>query len=253
MQPRKYRNPPIEEAICDFRFAPGIEWDPTLPGRIYGELKGAYDEKPRLQQLVEAQLQGGIEGQSSISMKQGLGKQRVQFLGEGGTRIVGVGVDQLSVHMLRPYGGWENFRPQIHQALDAYRKIAEPEGITRIGLRYINKITIKAPHDDLAAYFTIPPKFPRIDSATRLLAFFNRKEAQFLDQPIRIVVTFADMESASSPSYLLDLDIIWISPDAPVLFPEFPNLLDDMKSRHRKVFEELITEETRKIFDADST
>ena len=177
------------------------------------DLKGAYGEKPRLQQLVEAQLQGGIEGQSSISMQQKVGKQRVQFLGEGGTRIVGVGADQLSVHMLRPYTGWESFRPQIHQALDAYRSIAEPEGITRIGLRYINKISIKAPHDDLTPYFTIPPKFPEIDSTTRLLAFFNRKEAAVSDRPIRIVVTFADMESAPSPSYLLDLDIIWISPE----------------------------------------
>ena len=251
MEPRKYRNPPIEEAVCDLQFAPGVEWDPTLPGRIYGELKGAYGEKPRLQQLVEAQLQGGVEGQSSISMQQKVGKQRVQFLGEGGTRIVGVGADQLSVHMLRPYTGWESFRPQIHQALDAYRSIAEPEGITRIGLRYINKITIKAPHDDLTPYFTIPPKFPEIDSTTRLLAFFNRKEAAVSDRPIRIVVTFADVESAPSPSYLLDLDIIWISPKAPVSLVAFPDVLEDMKTRHRKVFEALITDETRKIFDAD--
>ena len=53
MEPRKYRNPPIEEAVCDLQFAPGIEWDPTLPGRMYGELKEFYGEKPRLQQLVE--------------------------------------------------------------------------------------------------------------------------------------------------------------------------------------------------------
>ena len=213
MEPRKYRNPPIEEAVCDLQFAPGIEWDPTLPGRMYGELKDVYGEKPRLQQLVEAQVQGGIEGQS-ISMSHKVAKQRVQFLGEDGTRIVGVGADQLSVHMLRPYKGWESFRPQIDEALNAYSRVAEPEGITRIGLRYINKITIKTPHDDLSPYFSIPPRFPEIDSATRLLAFFNRKEAAFADRPIRIVVTFADMESSPSPSYLLDLDIIWISPES---------------------------------------
>jgi uncharacterized protein (TIGR04255 family) len=251
MGPRKYRNPPIEEAICDFQFAPGLDWDPTLPGRMYGELKETYGEKPRLQQLVEAQLQAGVEGQSSVSMQQKIGKQRVQFLGEGGTRIVGVGVDQLSVHMLRPYKGWEIFRPQILRALEVYRRVAEPEGITRIGLRYINKVTIEEPHDDLSPYFTIPPKFPQIDSTTKLLAFFNRKEAAFSDQPIRIVVTFADMESSPSPSYLLDLDIIWISPEAPVPLDDFPDIMEDMKTRHRKVFEALITDETRKIFDAD--
>jgi uncharacterized protein (TIGR04255 family) len=135
--------------------------------------------------------------------------------------------------------------------LDAYCHVADPEGITRIGLRYINKITIKEPHDDLTPYFTIPPRFPEIDSATRLLAFFNRKEAAFSDRPIRIVVTFADIESAPSPSYLLDLDIIWISPEEPVPLDAFADVMEDMKTRHRKVFESLITDETRKIFDAD--
>ena len=33
MARRKYRNPPIEETLCEFRFAPSQEWDPTVPDR----------------------------------------------------------------------------------------------------------------------------------------------------------------------------------------------------------------------------
>ena len=34
MARRKYRNPPIEEAVCDIQFEPGSEWDPTMSGAL---------------------------------------------------------------------------------------------------------------------------------------------------------------------------------------------------------------------------
>jgi uncharacterized protein (TIGR04255 family) len=254
MERRKYRNPPIEEAVCDIQFVPTTEWDPTLPGLLFEKLRGTYNEKPRLKHFVESQVQGGsAEGGSPPSVQHRLGKQRVQLLAEKGTRIVGVGADQLSIHMLRPYTGWDTFRPRILQALAAYRQIISPEGIARIGLRYINRITINSGDPDLKNFFEIPPRFPETATPTRILGFFNRKESEFLDKPIRIVVTFADMEPRlpDSSSYLLDIDIIWISADDPIPLDGIETPLDDMKSRHREVFESLITEATRALFNGD--
>ena len=172
---------------------------------------------------------------------------------EKGTRIVGIGPEQLSVHMLRPYTEWEDFRPRIWQALEAYREIAEPEGIARVGLRYINRIALEGRSPDLSQYFTIPPRFPEVDPATRMLAFFNRKEVEYLDQPIRVVVTFADMEppSPDQSAYLLDIDIIWIANDAPIPLADIEGVIEDLKTRHRKVFESLVTDESRRLFDGD--
>lgn len=31
---RRYRNPPIEEALCEFYFDPSEEWDLTIPGKL---------------------------------------------------------------------------------------------------------------------------------------------------------------------------------------------------------------------------
>ena len=64
----------------------------------------------------------------------GLFKERVQLVGRSGTRIVGIGADQLSVHMLRPYTEWEEFLPNILQALDAYRETANPKGVRTLAL-----------------------------------------------------------------------------------------------------------------------
>jgi uncharacterized protein (TIGR04255 family) len=254
MERRKYRKPPIEEAVCDLQFAPGTDWDPTMPGRIYEKLRGTYNEKPRQQQVIEAQLQGAAaDGSPSVSLQHRFGKTRVQLLADGGTKIVGVGADQLSIHILRPYSDWEAFRPRISEALRAYQEVAEPEGISRVGLRYINRISLEGATPDLAKYFTIPPSFPEADPPTRMLAFFNRKEAEFLDKPIRIVVTFADMEprTPDHSAYLLDIDIIWITTDSLIGMGEIEAVLEDMKVRHRQVFESLITDESRRLFDAE--
>ena len=254
---QRYKKPPIDEALCDFQFSPGLEWDPTMPGRIHERLKGFYKEKPRSQQLVEAQGQGvGAEGGPGITFQQRVMNQRVQLLAEQGTKIASLGESQLTVHMLTPYAGWEHFRPMIIDAFDAYRGVAEPEGVTRIGLRYINRIVIPGEAEpDLAEYFTIPPKFPNVDPNIKRVSFFNRKEAEYADLPIRIVVTFAQIETPAterdSHQYLLDLDIIWIRKEEPLPLDHAIGLVDDMKDRHRRVFESLIEQKARDIFNAD--
>lgn len=253
----RYKKPPIDEALCDFQFAPGPDWDPTMPGRLHERLKSFYKEKPRSQQLVGAQLQGGSsEGGPGLTFQQRVMNQRVQLLAENATRIASLGESQLTVHMLTPYTGWEHFRPMIVDALKAYGDVAEPEGVTRIGLRYINRIVIPGTAEpELDEYFTIPPKFPNVDANIKKLSFFNRKEAEYADLPIRIVVTFAQIETPptehDSHQYLLDLDIIWIDRDHPLPLDKAIEMVDEMKDRHRRVFESLIEQKTRDIFDAD--
>jgi len=253
----RYKKPPIDEALCDFQFSPGSEWDPTMPGRIHEKLKSFYNEKPRSQQLVEAQVQGiGAEGGPEVMLRQRMMNQKVQLLAEKGTRIASLGESQLTVHMLAPYTGWDYFRPLIVDALDAYRDVAEPEGVIRIGLRYINRVVITDEAEpDLSEYFTIPPRFPDVAPTIKKLSFFNRKEAEYADLPIRIVVTFAQLDTPTpemdSHQYLLDLDVIWIRKEQPLPLDEAMAMVDEMKQRHRQVFESLITQKTREIFNAE--
>ncbi len=251
MARRKYRNPPIEEAVCDFRFAPSVDWDPTLPGLLFEKLKQTYNEKPRTQSVIEPP--GGGVGLSAVSAAaQATLVQRVQFLGDEGTRIVGVSADHLSVHMLRPYTNWEDFRPRILSAVDAYKKIARPEGINRFGLRYVNRITIDTETPDLGLYFSEPPIFPVFKHPARMTGFLERKEATFSDKPIRAVVTFADMalNQPNTANYLLDVDVLWTLIDRPFPSTKIGKTLDELKERHRDVFESLITDGARKLFDA---
>lgn len=246
---RQYRNPPIEEALCEIRFVPGPEWDPTLPGLIYQSLKAEYPQKPRTQNVLEAGVtipDGG--GGPSFQVQQNA--SRVQFRSADDRRLVGVGPDVLSAHLLRPYSSWEQFRDQIVQALAAYSSVAEPTAISRIGVRYINQIVLAADVVDLNEYFTSPPEPPETLPQT-LRSFLVRMEAAYEDEPIRVITTFASNDAARGrTAFILDIDVVGEWPEQLGLESAM-EAIDDLRSRERVAFESLITDRAREVFDAN--
>lgn len=98
---RRYENPPMIEAVCEFHLAPGLDWDPTLPGKLHTELSNDYPGTPRHQESVELGVQ--IRGGSPHNFQFGEGPGKVQLITKDEKRIVGVGPNTLSVHMLHPY------------------------------------------------------------------------------------------------------------------------------------------------------
>ena len=100
-----YKNPPIVEAICEFRFSADTDWDLTIPGRLHERLGSEYTGKPRSQEVVQAELDRET---SALRVSQAVA--RVQLPSADGTRMVAVGPRVLSVHVLKPYPGWEEFR-----------------------------------------------------------------------------------------------------------------------------------------------
>lgn len=249
MKRRQYRNPPIEEAVCEFRFAPGPEWNLTVPGRFYEKVKGSYAGKPRQQNLVEAEFQINPQPENpAITVKQGFTK--IQFPNTDDQRLVAVGPDTLSVHILRPYLGWEEFEIRIKEALQAYQDIAEPVGVRRIALRYIDRIVIPAVEAiALEEYFTAPPQTPE-EFPKNISAFLTRIESVYDDLPIKLVLTFADTEApAGQTAFILDLDMSqnWI--EEPLPFAEAVAHITELKQRQSMAFEAFITDRTRDLFD----
>jgi len=90
---RKYRNPPIEEALVEFRFVPGQEWDLTIPGKLHQHdaIKAQYPGKPRTQKVfLEAELQAGPGHPPNLAVHEGVG--RVQLVDERGNHLISLGV-----------------------------------------------------------------------------------------------------------------------------------------------------------------
>lgn len=252
---RRYRNPPIEEAVCELAFAPRRTWDLTIPGKLHNELGDEYTGTPREQRIIGV----GLETREGTPPHVKLGEElaKVQLVTQNGTRGIGVGQDLLSIHMLRPYhdseisgpGGWSEFYDRIMKALKAYWKVTEPVGVTRVGIRYINIIDIPL---DSGIEIYIKSAQPKVEELPeKLTNFFDRFEYIYPDD-IRLILSqgFLPPSSDKSRPLLLDIDVIW-GGSKPATLDSSMAKVEELHAREKRSFEAIITDKSRELFDVE--
>ena len=256
-QRRRYKSPPIEEAVCEFRFRPGDEWDLTIPGKLQARISQDYSGKPQEQRVVDVALHTAAGQPSELKFGEGLAK--VQLVTRDGKRKVGVGRDVLSIHMLRPYqspassggGGWEEFRPRIERALDAYWHVAAPKGVSRIGVRYINKIVVSVSQAPVRIedYLNCAP--PDVEGLPDSMTNYVCRAEYRCDDDTLLVLSHGTVSAPQGyVGFLLDIDVIYKTDD----LSEREQSLEKtafLRALERDLFEVLITDKARKLFDAD--
>lgn len=249
MNRRQYKNPPISEAVCAVRFVPNADWDLTYPALFYAKVKSEYDGKTREQKLVNLEpspkdvQQIGSQGMAVNEIS------RLQFVTKDERKIISLYQDDLAISVLRPYPGWEVFRPTIANAFDTYVSVVNPSGIRRIGFRYINQVQVNGGLDDLLRCFTSsPPPLP--NASTKIQNFGSRVDYVFSDEPIKIAVTIARLIAPEEKSAaLLDVDLTWEWLGEALSIENAMGRIDELRVRERGAFESLITDHARELFD----
>jgi len=251
---RRYRNPPIEEALCEFHFDSDETWDLTIPGKLHTELDD-YSGKPRQQNVVQVGL--ALQDGQPSELRHGERLGRVLLITNDGSRMVGIGPDVVSVHMLRPYqgnagsaqDGWSEFRHRIQQALDAYWTVASPNGVKRISIRYVNRIGIPQEAANIGDYLKCA--LPVVaELPPRVSEFVSRTELSYEDGVRLILAQVKFSSSTDATQIVLDLDVIWETESA-VGKDVAIEKAKDLRDRERLAFEAIITDKAREIFDAD--
>lgn len=245
---QEYKNPPIEEAIVEFRFAPGQEWNLTIPGKLHEHpaIKSQYPGKPRTQKIVETEWQTAPGRLPNLAVREGFG--RIQLVTLDGQRLISLGSDVLSVNTLRPYDGWTLFRPRIETALHAYSDVAQPMGVLRVGVRYVNKIILPGSEINTETYFQYGPlAVPQLPS--KIAGLLNRVEYIY-DDAVKLLITQATIDAPEGQSaFILDLDVICESAEAQSL-ERIMEVVDDLHVREGEAFEAIITDAAREVFNA---
>lgn len=201
MAKRQYKNPPVQEALCEIFFT-GSEWDNTIPGSFYGEIQRDFPNKTQLKQF-------GVE--VNIAEKERLAKfseneDRIQFRKPDASQIVQLAKDLLVVNQLRPYPRFEAWLPVIKNKLELYVKLARPKNIAKIGVRYINRIIIPKKEVRMEDYFNLYPQLPK-EWGDEHGSFMMRLELPPKHPTHQLVITFATTPSdaADSTAFALDL------------------------------------------------
>jgi uncharacterized protein (TIGR04255 family) len=202
MSAKQYKNPPIEEAVCEFIFVSstvGQQFDLTVPGRLkVHRLMEEYSGEPRTQNIpiISPNKAPTIE-------------LLVQLPTADARRLVSIRHNAIGISVLRPYGGWENFKSRIERALDAYFEAISQVAVTRIGVKYVNRIVVPNAGANPAAVLTALPVEGKVSDA-RLANFTQFTEFVRTDE-IKVLVTQATLQFGAQDrsEYLLDIDVIF--------------------------------------------
>ena len=207
--PRRYQRPPVIEALCEFRFKAGQPWDWTIPGLMWDRIRNDFPtkqsktllgpEQPKLSEIPAALVPGVSELGQSVT--------RMAFLAEAGTPVVQVGPDLLSVNALRPYPGWETFLALTLRQLEVYRSVVQPEGLERVGLRYINRVDLPGAELNLGEFLRTGPAVPPGVRGT-LTGFLSVADlaVEGSGLNLRFTLSSAKSDQPDGSSFIVDLD-----------------------------------------------
>jgi|SRR3990172_890574 len=242
---KKYKNPPIVEALCEVQFVPGQPWDYTVHGLFYEKISKEFPEKQQQMGIgiKLSQVSGTIQHEVLPA------PDKMQFISQDKAALVQVGTDLLVVNRLKPYNGWEHFKPLIQNNLNKFMEVAKPKDFKRIGLKYINKIDIPGQTFRLQDYFNYYPLIPKELPQTH--GPFNAR-VEFLYENLRdrLLLTIGTFvaEAPNTVSILLDLDYVMNTPEKLPL-NMFDSWLENAHSAIEKTFEACLTGKCKDLFE----
>jgi len=241
---RRYRKPPIVEAICEFRFEPG-DWDSAMLGLVWEHVKQKFPKRQDVQKL-------GVEIVPTPSGAEHKVTQRpmVRYVAEDGRVFMQVGPHFMSVNHLAPYTGWEDFRPLIETAFNAYQREAKAKMVTRIGLRYINRVELPESPVELEEYLELRPfvgsALPHDHASFIVGVDFPFNEGRDV---LRLQVATTQPEREGDVALILDLDHFTLKPTGVPVDQVSSSWLESAHTRVEDAFEAAITNKLRLMFD----
>ena len=239
-----YKNSPIVEAVCEFKFDPSSEWDLTIPGLLYPKLENDFPKK-RARATGKIQIR---DDQAELSRT-----AIAQFLSEDEKAFVQVYPHTLSVNVLTPYPSWKKFGCWIRDAYSKYIQLAEPKGISRIGLRYINVIALRNIEGALSIneYLKIgptgPPEYSETVSSFNMTMEFDHEGER---DRLRVALSSVPSEQEGEVKLRLDLDYYLNKPDS-VELGSATEWVEAAHSHVEDIFEASIQDKLRDKFNLE--
>jgi uncharacterized protein (TIGR04255 family) len=238
-----YRNPPITEAVIELRFAEQVQM---------GELEKVRDKFAENYPLPAQNMQGFGANLSAGEIQFNMSFNGFRLTGADGDEVAVVGPQMFTTSQLAPYCGWDKFFQRFVRDRNIWNRRIEKQAITRIGLRFINRIDIpafEAEDVDVSKYLKVFASFP-VDIAQKrqeYLVRFTSKIGPASDWDLTLAVAKVPSVLIDRQSYILDLDVafnkeLWKEDDLLAL-------LDTGRKLKNQAFESCITDLSRELFN----
>lgn len=243
---RHLDNAPIVEAIIDFRVRLAPTFDLTgfiSPGQTL------HPEYPKMEEKREFATGIQLANNRVQPLFEDKGLMGYFFRSEDGKNVVQFRKDGFTFSRLKPYTEWETVCAEAKRLWELYRAKASPELVTRIAVRYINRLTIPLPISDFADYLTAPPMIPET-LPQDVNQFMTRVLVRDVITDIQANIVQALDKGAKSDevAIILDIDVYKQQEsglDESKIWPTFEQLRE-LKDR---IFFDSISERTARLFE----
>jgi uncharacterized protein (TIGR04255 family) len=241
-----YPHAPIIEALLDIRAQLPKEVDLTHLENYHNQIKDRFPEK---KQRVSIEVKAGIQIASITehSLSTSGGPDGFFFRSPNERKIVQARLDGFTFNKLKPYENWELFSSEANRLWNLFCQVANPIKITRIALRYLNKIFFPLPMKDFKEYIlTIPEVAPNLPQGlshlfTRLVIPKPEIEALAI-----ITETMEDPNQDQKLPFIFDIDVFkeinYSEPDR--IWKDF----EDLRQFKNEVFFNSLTEKAKEMF-----
>lgn len=171
------------------------------------------------------------------------------------SKIIQFRLDGYSFNKLKPYKSWDSFKNEAMIYWDKYKKIAVPTTVSRIGIRYINRIDIPLPITDISEYFQTRPeiseKLPQGLSGFLMRLVIPLPDI-IKDDPISPIAYVTQTigkisEDKKTIPFIFDINIqgnVNLKPEDSDVW----SIIECLKKSARDIFQESITDKTRELF-----
>lgn len=265
-----YKHAPLALATVEVRFPDEI--GPTVSPRVlraFREVLGSDWITDQIRQQASFTINVGVptQPQPGFVPAPGVASQVTvpRFTLRDRTMAVMVGGGSLTIETTR-YEGWPAFHAIVERAIDATSKTIQPEGVTRVGARYVNEIRVPAEvHEpiewaDWLSAGLLPPAVDAMGRRGWQPLTWNGVAQYQLEKERYLVIRYGPQPAnpgfvvnphgllqrpgpvPNGPFFLLDFDAFW----QPAAVPpwdrnELLQVCDDLHTPIEMAFDEMVT------------
>ncbi|WP_319798767.1 TIGR04255 family protein [Nitrobacter sp.] len=236
-----YKRPPVIEAVIDIRVEGAL--DQGQLQRLNKDFSASYPFSEESQHI-------GVE------LSENAAKINQSFAGytmrnAESTDALVLTPASIATTRQAPYDGWERLRAAAEGNWLQWRKAVGRKKIVRIGVRFINRLDIPIPENqlfNLDDYLDVGIRLPAIGLAIHNYAVHLQANAQ--EQPFKLVLNVGSTPSPliGAASALLDLDVFQEG-DLPQTEEDLWPYVETFRAQKNHVFESCITDKARELFN----
>ncbi len=230
---------PIVEAALEVRVVPITKWDENA---LTHELKSRLTDYPNAEPLRLAKFEVKRDRPAEPRVED-FGCVGLKLPSANKLHIAQFNKESFVFSRLRPYEDWDQFRGEALRLWKVYCELLNPCQITRIGLRFINRIAIRGDSVQLGDYYRYPPTSPK-ELDWPLAGYLHHEVMQVPETEFSVNVIKTVQNAHGETGLILDIDVFWQDPKNQSKYSEVFLLesLESMRWVKNKVFFSSLTD-----------